>query len=171
MLRLALSSTANCIQYVAELGVSAARGLRQRKQNRGSQVAPNQVPRDAGFTLLEVMVVTGIIAMLASVAIPYFLDQREKARIQFTRAQIQQISTALELYALDVGTFPPQQVGLAGLTQQPTNTPAWRGPYLRKAEGLTDPWGRPYNYKFPGANGQPEVYTVASDKIPAISNN
>jgi general secretion pathway protein G len=138
---------------------------------RRSKPAPNKHLRDAGFTLLELMVVTGIIAMLASFGIPYYLAQRDKARIDFTKAEIQQISTALELYALDIGTFPPQQIGLTGLLQQPTNTPAWRGPYLKKTNGLNDPWGRPYNYKFPGTNGQPEVYTVAFGKIPALSSN
>jgi general secretion pathway protein G len=142
-----------------------APAMRQRKKT-----AVGPTPRDAGFTLLELMVVTGIIAMLASVAYPFYLDQLLKARIQATKGQIRQISVALELYALDVGSFPPQQVGLTGLLQQPTNTPAWQGPYL-KTVGLMDPWGRPFNYKFPGTNGQPEVYTVAFDKVPAISGN
>jgi general secretion pathway protein G len=160
-----LSKTVKFIAATARLCRGGIPASRRRKK-----IARGHIPRDAGFTLLELMVVTGIIAMLASVAYPFYLDQLLKARIQATKGQIRQISVALELYALDVGSFPPQQVGLTGLLQQPTNTPAWQGPYL-KTVGLLDPWGRPFNYKFPGTNGQPEVYTVASEKIPAISSN
>jgi general secretion pathway protein G len=138
---------------------------------RSAQVRAGNPPRDAGFTLLEMLVVMGIIAMLATVSWASILPRMQQARITTAKAQIASISTALELYALDVGTFPPQQVGLAGLLQPPSNTPSWRGPYLKKADGLTDPWGRPYNYKFPGSKGQPEVFTVATDTIPALTSD
>jgi general secretion pathway protein G len=122
--------------------------------------------RDAGFTLIELLVVLGIIAMLATFVGPQVLRYLGKARSDTARAQISAISTALELYALDVGTFPPQQAGLSALIQQPANIPNWRGPYLKRAEGLADPWGRPYNYKFPGSKGAPEVSTLGRDNAP-----
>ena len=77
--------------------------------------------------------------------------------------QINAISSALELYALDNGSYPPQQVGLTGLMQQPGGAPQWRGPYLKKAEGLLDPWGRAYQYRFPGRAGSFEVFTLGRD--------
>jgi general secretion pathway protein G len=121
------------------------------------------VARDAGFTLLELLVVLGIIAMLATVATPQVLRYREQARQNAAQAQIASINTALELYVLDVGSFPPQQAGLAALMQAPANSPSWRGPYLKGNGGLIDPWGRPYNYKFPGSRGGPDVYTLGRD--------
>jgi general secretion pathway protein G len=89
-----------------------------------------------------------------------------KARTETARAQIGAISTALELYALDVGGFPPQQAGLASLMQNTTASARWRGPYLKRADGLVDPWGRPYLYRFPGRSGQPEVYSLGRDNAP-----
>lgn len=119
-----------------------------------------------GFTLLELLVVLGIIALLATVAAPQVLQYLGKARTETAKAQVSAISTALELYALDNGGFPAQQAGLSALITAPAGAPAWKGPYLKRAEGLIDPWGRPYNYKFPGKNGQPEVFTLGRDNAP-----
>ena len=82
--------------------------------------------RDEGFTLLELLVVLGIIALLATVAAPQVLQYLGKARTETARAQISAISTALELYALDNGGFPPQQLGLSGLVNQPSALRAGR---------------------------------------------
>lgn len=119
--------------------------------------------QEAGFTLLELLVVLGIITLLATVAGPQVLRYLGKARTETAKAQISAISTALELYALDNGTFPQPQAGLTALMQAPAGATRWRGPYLKNAEGLVDPWGRPYLYKFPGRNGQPDVITLGRD--------
>jgi general secretion pathway protein G len=126
----------------------------------------NDAKRDSGFTLLELLVVLGIIALLATVAAPQVLGYLGKARTGTSKAQISAISTALELYALDVGTYPSQQVGLNALVQAPARAGAWKGPYLKKAEGLVDPWGHSYQYKFPGPGGGPQVYTLGRDNNP-----
>lgn len=118
---------------------------------------------DDGFTLLELLVVLGIIVLLATLVGPQVLRYMGKGRTDAARAQISSISTALELYALDVGGFPAQQAGLAALIQLPAGQLRWKGPYIKKAEGLIDPWGRAYQYRFPGKNGQPEVFTLGRD--------
>ena len=122
--------------------------------------------RDAGFTLLELLVVLGIIALLATVAAPQVLRYLGTARTETAKAQLSALSTAVELYALDNGGYPPPQVGLASLMQAPTGATRWRGPYLKKAEGLVDPWGRPYQYRVPGRNGPFEVFTLGRDNAP-----
>jgi general secretion pathway protein G len=121
---------------------------------------------EGGFTLLELLVVLGIIALLATVAAPQVLQYLGKARTETAKAQIAAISTALELYALDNGGFPAQQTGLSALVKAPPGAVAWKGPYLKRAEGLVDPWGRPYGYKFPGRNNQAEVFTLGRDNAP-----
>lgn len=122
--------------------------------------------REAGFTLIELLVVLGIIVLLATIAAPQVLRYLGKARTETARAQISAVSTALELYSLDMGGFPPQQAGLAALMQNSAGSPRWKGPYLKRADGLVDPWGRPYVYRFPGRNGQPEVFTLGRDNAP-----
>jgi general secretion pathway protein G len=131
-----------------------------------SQKAANVCARDAGFTLLELLVVLGIIALLATIAGPQVLRYLGKARTDTARAQISAVATAIELYALDNSTYPSTQVGLGALMQQPQGAARWKGPYLRSADGLIDPWGRPYQYRFPGKNGQPEIFTLGRDNAP-----
>lgn len=119
--------------------------------------------REAGFTLLELLIVLGILALLAGIATPQVLRYLGKARTEAAKVQINAISSALELYALDNGTYPLTQSGLEALMQRPQGAARWNGPYLKKAEGLTDPWGRPYQYRFPGRAGGFEVFTLGRD--------
>jgi general secretion pathway protein G len=124
------------------------------------------VGAQAGFTLIELLIVLGILALLAGIATPQVLRYLGKARTEAAKVQINAISSALELYALDNGGYPPGQVGLVALVQQPQGASRWNGPYLKKAQGLTDPWGRPYQYRFPGRAGSFEVFSLGRDNAP-----
>jgi general secretion pathway protein G len=129
-------------------------------------IPSRRLARDAGLTLLELLVVLAIISMVAALAAPQVLKYLGRAKTEVAKAQISSIATALELYALDNGGFPAQQTGLVALVQQPQNAPNWRGPYLKKADGLIDPWGHPYEYRFPGAKTQVEVFSLGRDNVP-----
>lgn len=120
---------------------------------------------DAGYTLLEVLVVMGIVVLLASIAAPQVMGYLGRARTETAKAQIGSISTALELYALDMGSFPSSQNGLTALVSAPPGATRWRGPYLKRADGLIDPWGRPYQYRLASRN-QPQVFTLGRDNAP-----
>ena len=122
--------------------------------------------RDAGLTLIELLVVLGILALLATVAAPQVLRYLGKARSETAKVQINAISSAIELYALDNGGYPAAQTGLSALMQPPAGASRWQGPYLKKAEGLTDPWGRTYQYRAPGRSGPFEVFTLGRDNAP-----
>lgn len=124
---------------------------------------------DAGYTLLEVLVVLGIVVMLASIAAPQVLGYLGRARTETAKAQLGSIATALELYALDMGSFPPAQNGLSALVSAPPGATRWRGPYLKRADGLIDPWGRPYQYRGGGRGAQPQIFTLGRDNAPGGS--
>lgn len=132
---------------------------------RSSRIARHPHDRsDAGFTLLELLVVLGIIVLIATIAAPQALRYMGKARTETARAQVSALSTALELYALDNGGFPSQQAGLQALVTSPSAAASrWRGPYIKRASGLVDPWGKPYGYRYPGRANQPDVYTLGRD--------
>jgi general secretion pathway protein G len=121
---------------------------------------------EAGFTLIELLIVLGILALLASLAAPQVLRYLGTARTETAKIQINAIVSALELYALDNAGYPPQQVGLSALMQAPQGATRWNGPYLKKAQGLIDPWGRPYQYRVPGRGGPFEVFTLGRDNAP-----
>jgi len=114
-----------------------------------------------GFSLVELLVVLAIIGMIASLVTPQVLGYLGRAKGETARIQVKNIAQAVELYYLDLGGYPTSEQGLAALVQ-PTG-PGWRGPYVRDARGLTDPWGRAYLYRSPGSQGPYEVYSLGSD--------
>ena len=47
--------------------------------------------------------------------------------------------------------------------ERPPGNEKWKGPYLKNAASLTDPWGNPYGYRFPGDNAQYDLYSTGAD--------
>jgi general secretion pathway protein G len=115
---------------------------------------------DAGYTLLELLVVMGILAVLTAIATPQLMGYFGKAKTQSVQIQIENIGTALEMYYMENGSYPSASVGLKALVEATPEAPRWNGPYLKKAKNLMDPWGRPYQYNFPGSNGDYEVFSL-----------
>ena len=54
----------------------------------------------------------------------------------------------LDLYKLDVGSYPTTDQGLGALTAAPSGVVNWNGPYV-KGNSPIDPWNRPYVYRDP----------------------
>ena len=108
-------------------------------------------PVRRAFTLIEILVVIVVIAILATLVAPNVFQHVGTAKATTAKSQIEMLSSALDAYRLDTGTYPGTAQSLMALNELPTMDPPtnWRGPYLRKAVPL-DPWGRPYVYMFPG---------------------
>ena len=121
--------------------------------------------RQAGFTLLELLVVMVIIGLLASYVGPRYFAQVGKSEIKTTKAQIDALEKALDQYRLDVGHYPTTEQGLNALMTRPTDEPRWEGPYLKKAVPM-DPWGHPYLYKKPGDHGEYDLLSYGNDGKP-----
>jgi general secretion pathway protein G len=128
------------------------RMLRATRRNRGQ----------AGYTLLELLVVMGILAVLTAIATPQVMGYFNKAKTESVQLQIQNINTALELYYMENGTYPSSDEGLRALVEAPAAAPRWNGPYLKQTQALTDPWGHPYQYVYPNDTGQYTVYSLGS---------
>ena len=118
---------------------------------------------EAGFTLLELLVVLAILGLLAAIVAPQVLRYLGTSRTQTAKVQIENISASLDHFQLDVGRYPTPEEGLDALVKSPPNAPNWNGPYLKKATGLIDPWGQKYFYVGPGKHGEADVYTLGSD--------
>ena len=121
---------------------------------------------EAGFTLIEMMVVMVIIGLLMALVGPRFIRQEEKARVRAARVQIELLGTALDTFRLDVGRYPTTQEGLGGLRQRPFGLDRWDGPYLKK-DVPKDTWDRPYQYRSPGEAGRPyDLVSLGADGAP-----
>ncbi len=98
--------------------------------------------RQAGVTLIEMMVVVTIIALFAALVLPKMMHQADRARTTAAHAQINAYLTALGSYKLDTGVFPTTEQGLQALRLQPEGVENWQGPYVQK-EIENDPWSIP----------------------------
>ncbi|XAH22695.1 type II secretion system major pseudopilin GspG [Xylophilus sp. GW821-FHT01B05] len=117
----------------------------------------------AGFTLIELMVVLVIIGVLAALIVPNVLDRADDARVTAARTDVNNLMQALKLYRLDNLRYPTGEQGLQALIVRPTTPPVpgnWK-PYLEKLPN--DPWGRPYQYLNPGVRGEVDVMSFGAD--------
>ena len=141
--------------------------IRQRQQR------PRRRARggEAGFTLVEILVVITIIGLIASLVAVNVIRQGEKAKTTAAKAQIGTFMNALGIYKLDTGSYPSTTQGLQALRVKAGDLPNWAGPYLGKDVPL-DPWGRPYEYKYPGDHGEdPDIISLGADGQPGGDGN
>jgi general secretion pathway protein G len=112
-----------------------------------------RIATQAGFTLLEILLVVIIISMLVGVAVVNLVPKVQESKITATRDQIHNYESALDLYVLDNGILPSTEQGLQALIAQPTSTPVpgnWKGPYLKPPILRPDAWNHPFIYRNPG---------------------
>ncbi|CAI2797452.1 type II secretion system major pseudopilin GspG [Pseudomonas fluorescens group sp.] len=118
-----------------------------------------------GFTLIEIMVVVVILGILAAMVVPKVLDRPDQARATAAKQDVSGLMQALKLYRLDHGTYPSMNQGLNVLVERPADAKNsnWRS-YLERLPN--DPWGRPYHYLNPGANGEVDIFSLGADGQP-----
>jgi general secretion pathway protein G len=125
-----------------------------------SRSGPDQ--RQAGFTLVELLVVLVILVLLASLVGPRVIGYLGSSRTKAASVQIGSLTSALELYKLDTGRYPSTGEGLKALVEAPAGVGSWNGPYLTK-EVPKDPWGRHYHYRSPGQHGPFDIFSMGAD--------
>ena len=126
----------------------------------------NSKSLEKGFSLIEILVVLMIIGLLATVVAINVLPSQDRARIDKAQTDIRILEQALELYRLDMFSYPSEQEGLKALIEKPSNNKVSdryrQGGYIRKLE--LDPWGNNYLYERPGKNNNPfEIISLGAD--------
>jgi general secretion pathway protein G len=122
---------------------------------------------EAGFTLLEMLVVLVIMGLLAGLVGPQLLSRVDTSKVSAASTQARMLKTSLETMRLDIGRFPTKEEGLALLNNAPTDdrlARRWHGPYLSEDVPL-DPWGNPYVYEA-GADASFVLYSMGADGKP-----
>ncbi|MCC6890684.1 MAG: type II secretion system major pseudopilin GspG [Hyphomicrobiales bacterium] len=105
-----------------------------------------RVGRQAGFTLVEVLVVLAIIGLIMSMIGPRVMHYLTDSKYKAARIQVESLASAVELFFLDNGRYPLQSEGLQALVVAPRNLVTWNGPYIKGTVVPLDPWAKPYRY-------------------------
>src|SRR5271154_6089940 len=98
---------------------------------------------DAGFTLVEILVVITIIGLIMGLIGPRVLNYLGESKVKAAKIQMQSFSSALDLFYLDAGRFPSTAEGLTALVQRTPGAAGWNGPYLKGGNVPNDPWNHP----------------------------
>ena len=125
--------------------------------------------RRGGFTLLEVLLVVGILALLAAIVAPNLIGTQKRAQVDMARNEIAILEDILALYFQQNGVYPSSEQGLDALVTEPEEKPiprSWAGPYLDDAKKLDDPWNSRYEYAYPGEfneQDKPDIWSLGPD--------
>jgi general secretion pathway protein G len=138
---------------MGEVGGNVLTLARRRRRSRN---------REAGFTLVEILVVITIIGLIMALVGPRVLNYLGESKAKAAKIQIESFSSALDLYYLDLGRYPNSNEGLTALTRS-NNAAGWNGPYLRGGVVPNDPWGHNYLYRSPGERSPYEIISLGSD--------
>jgi len=135
-------------------------------------VFPSTESRDgeAGFTLLEILVVIAILGLLIGLVAPAALRQLGGAKLSVAKQSIERLGVVLDLYKLDVGSYPTTDQGLQALVERPTGVDEWNGPYVKGDKVAVDPWNHPYIYREPSSR-QNHDYDLCSGGPNAINGD
>lgn len=111
-----------------------------------------------GFTLVELMAVLLIVALLAGIAAKNFMGQTEKAKVTATKATLKALHQAINMFKLDTGRYPTEEMGLMELIEQPTDVIGWmQGGYLETTTVPVDAWKNEFVYQLNPESGKPFV--------------
>lgn len=147
------------------------RVVRQADNSDRLSVARDQPSRrpatQAGFTLVEVIVVLSIMGLIMALVGPRVLGYLTDSKEKMARIQVETLSNAAELFFIDNGRYPLEPEGLQALITAPASLPTWRGPYLKGMTVPADPWGRPYRY---ASKDRGRSYVISTEGMPDRSD-
>lgn len=121
---------------------------------------------EAGFTLVELMVVIVIIGLLSTFVVLNVLPSQDKAMGEKAKADVMLLTQAVEMYRLDNLAYPSTEQGLQALVKQPEDI-AQPDRYRKDAYVRTlpkDPWGSEYQYVQPGEQGAFDIYSLGANR-------
>ena len=138
-----------------------------------TQLASARCSTRSAFTLLEVLIVLGIIGLIAAIAVPQLLGRQQDAQIKVTQAKIKGFEDAVKYYAVDHdGVFPNGNSDtVIGLLMNPGTDKNGRQMHQYLEEAPTDAWGNPLAYEYPPSGnrttpgGKPAIWSMGPNKV------
>jgi general secretion pathway protein G len=135
------------------------------KQNLNRSIARRS--KQSGFSLIEILLVVGIIAFLASMVAVGMIGQKTGADIKNAKTGTKMVYAKAATYFLDTGSAPSK---IEDLVTKPGDVPNWKGPYLTEGQAK-DPWNTPYVLKSPGEHMDIDIVSYGADRKEGGSEN
>ncbi len=130
-----------------------------------SKIPVYSIRRKDGFSLIEILLVLGLIGLLTGAVVVNFDKIFGGGEEQIAKIFVNSsLDAALLKYRIDTGGYPSTAEGLKALITAPGNKAAkWKGPYIKELSN--DPWGNPYRYRYPGTKNTNEfdLYSLGAD--------
>jgi general secretion pathway protein G len=131
------------------------------------RIVHTHAARAGGYTLMEMILVLGIIAILLGMGTFLMVGVMGDAEEGKVKADIQAIHGSLIRYKTKAGLYPTQEQGLEALVRRPSTGPEPKSykPLMKEAL-LMDPWGTPYQYRYPGKFNADsyDIFSIGVDK-------
>ncbi len=129
--------------------------------------------RKSGFTLLEMVIVLGIIAMILGGAIFMMQGIGDAAKLRQVEADFKSFESALSMYKLNAGSYPTTPQGLKALVEKPSSTPVPRRWSQIMKKLPPDPWKAEYGYRFPGKKqaNEFEMFSKGQDGVEGTADD
>jgi general secretion pathway protein G len=124
----------------------------------------NTLRSSQGFTLLEMVIVLGIIGLIIGGAIGVMGKVGEGAAIQRVKGDFNSLGSVLKMYKINNGFYPSTAQGLKALVTRPSGAPIPRSWTALADRVPLDPWGQEYVYRFPGSKNPSEFELVTRGK-------
>ena len=124
-----------------------------------SMTRPPAASAQAGFSLIEIILVVVLIGGIVAFAASRILGGGDRAKVNLTKAQVQTLADKIQQYEGDTGSLPDT---LGDLVKAPGGASGWLGPYAKEAE-MKDPWNHPYTFTVPGENGRFDLISLGAD--------
>ena len=119
----------------------------------------------AAFTLIEIVIVLTIISILAAGSIYLLKGNVDVAKETRVEGDIANIGTQLQLYEARNLRLPTTEQGLMALVEKPTTEPLPERWTALLEEMPKDPWGQPYQYRYPAQKSKKsyDLWSVGKD--------
>lgn len=150
------------VRSAQSLGSGDRRSFVGVSRGHGAGTVAASRRRQAGFSLMEIIIVTILIGAIVAFAARQVLGGGDRANYRIAEAQIQTLAQKIDQYEMDTGRLPG---ALQDLVTQPGDAPGWLGPYARN-DDLLDPWKTPIQYRVPGDGRRFDLISLGADRAP-----
>ena len=111
---------------------------------------------ERGFTLVELMVVVAVIGVLATIAIPLYVNMQARGRVAKAQADSRTLASAVSVYGAHMGRIPSTLAQLTSVTTNALGQPG--GPFMAQVPTAPGGWST-YNYS---ANVTAGTFTIST---------